>query len=227
MGSMVVPSTDEFVNEIAAFASRHDIPLIFDEVIAFRHAYGGAHVTYDVEPDLVTLGKAIGGGFPVGAFGGREELMAGYDPRGGAKIVHSGTFNANPVTAAAGLAALEEYTVEEVGRLNRLGERVAEGCCDIVRDRGVAVEVNQVGSLFNLYPTTDPVENYRDAAQSVTKIERQLFFELLDRGVRVVPKLMGSLSTPMDESDVTAFVEALDDALGSMRPLFERHGLIQ
>lgn len=220
MGSAVIPIDDDFVRTLAEWTDREDVPLIFDEVISFRVAYGGAHAALDIEPDLVTYGKLVGGGFPVGAFGGREELMAPYDPRGGSDVVHSGTFNANPVTAAAGLATLENFDESEVERLNELGEDLARASRDVIDDRGMNLQFNRVGSLFNLYLTPRPVETFRDEGGS-EELEHRLFHELLSEGVRVAPKLMGCLSTPMGESEVDRFVEALDTALGRVRPAFE------
>lgn len=220
MGSSVVPIDDEFIHALANWTDREDVPLIFDEVISFRVAYGGAHSALNVEPDLVTYGKVIGGGFAVGAFGGREELMAPFDPRGGAAVVHSGTFNANPVTAAAGLAALENFDENEVDRLNELGAYLADSSRDVIEDRGLNLQVNRVGSLFNIYLTPNAVETFRDQVGSA-ELERQLFHELLAEGVRLSSGLMGCMSTPMDEGDVDRFAEALDAALARMRSTFE------
>lgn len=224
MGSAVVPADERFLARLREFTDEHDVPLVFDEVISFRVAHGGAHAALGVEPDLVTLGKIIGGSFPVGAFGGRADIMTGFDPRVGA-IPHGGTFNGNPVTATAGLAALERYTPGEVERLNDLASSLADRCESVADDHGVAVAVNTAGSLFNIYLSDAPVCNYRDAAKSPGELERQLYFALLDRGVRVVPKLFGSLSTPMDETHVETFVTAFDEALGELYEEFEMRGL--
>ncbi|MFB6210155.1 MAG: aspartate aminotransferase family protein [Halobacteriales archaeon] len=218
MGTSVVPATDSFLEAIQTYAHDHDIPLILDEVVSFRLAHGGAHDAFDLDPDLVAYGKVIGGGFPVGAFGGRRDIMADYDPRGGgADIVHSGTFNANPVTAAAGLAALERFSTDEVARLNRLTEDLADRARDVIDDHGLDIQVNQVGSLFKIYLTSEPVTDYRSAHASPTDLERTIFMELLTEGIRLAPKLMGCLSTPMGEDEVDEFIAAFDTALGRVR----------
>src|SRR5207245_1561580 len=101
----VIPPVDGFLQRLRALTERHGILLIFDEVISFRIAWGGAQERFGVRPDLTTFGKIIGGGLPVGAFGGRADVMSYYDPRkGAARISHGGTFNANPATMAAGVA---------------------------------------------------------------------------------------------------------------------------
>ncbi|WP_174811737.1 aspartate aminotransferase family protein [Salinadaptatus halalkaliphilus] len=217
MGSAVVPPEPDFLETLADWTDRTDVPLIFDEVISLRVAYGGAHATLDVEPDLITYGKIVGGGFPVGAFGGREELLDPYDPRGGASVVHSGTFNANPVTASAGLAALEAFDEAAVERLDGLADTLASASRDVIADRGLSIQFNRAGSLFTLYLSPDPVRTYRDKPHRKA-LERRLFHELQSEGVRLAPKLMGCLSTPMDEAEVDQFVAALDTALGRLAP---------
>jgi glutamate-1-semialdehyde 2,1-aminomutase len=221
MGSAVIPADESFVANLADWTDEHDVPLIVDEVIAFRLEHGGAHAAYGVEPDLVAFGKLIGGGFPVGAFGGRQDLLARYDPRGGANVVHSGTFNANPVTAAAGLAALERFDPDAVERLNDLGDRLARETRACAADRGIDLQVNRAGSLFNVYLSAEPVESYRDEPGGVDELRQQLFLELMEEGVRLAPKLMGALSTPMGEREVETFVTAFGTALDRLRPEFE------
>lgn len=222
MGSAVVPAAESFVDALDRFTDDADVPLLFDEVIALRLAHGGAAATYGVEPDLFAFGKIIGGGYPVGAFGGSAEVMAGYDPRGGADVYHSGTFNANPVTAAAGTAALEAYDPDAVARLNDLSSSLVERSREVAADRGYDLCLNHRGSLFNIYLTNGPVEDYRDVAAAHDGLTEELYFELHTRGVRLAPKLMGCLSTPMGESDVDTFVEAFDASLAALKPTVER-----
>lgn len=220
LGSSVIPLDESFITALAEWTSSHDIPLIFDEVIAFRVAHGGAHAAHDISPDLVTYGKVIGGGFAVGAFGGRKALMAPYDPRGGSDVVHSGTFNANPVTAAAGLAALEKFDADAVVRLNQLTERLASRSREIIADHGLDLQVTQVGSLFKIYLTPHSVETSRDKTAE-EELEHQLYHELLSEDIRLAPKLMGCLSTPMTDQDVDTFLAGLDAALSRLRPTLE------
>lgn len=222
MGSMVIPASEEFVGFLEEYATEHDVPLIFDEVVSFRTSFGGVHERYGVEPDIVAFGKTIGGGFPVGAFGGRRELMDPFDPRGGADILHDGTFNANPVTAAAGLVALERYTESEVERLNELGRLLDRECQAIVEDVGVGIQFQQYGSLFKIYFTPEPVNGPRDAKASVGELEHRLFVTMLDAGIRVGPKLTGAISTPMDDAEVSQFATGLEQALEDLRPGIRR-----
>ena len=220
MGSSVIPMTDSCLRGLAEYTQERDVPLIFDEVISFRVAHGGAHETYGVRPDIVALGKVIGGGFAVGAFGGRQEVMSPYDPRGGSDIVHSGTFNANPVTAAAGLTALREFDADAVSRLNGLGEDLAENLRAAADRVGVALRVNRAGSLFNVYLSADPVRSDRETPP-LDDVRHDLFLELLDEGVRLSPKLMGSLSTPMGRAEIARVGDAFEAALERLRPTLE------
>ena len=124
----MIPLREGFLEGLRAATARLGILLIFDEVISFRVATGGAQERFGIRPDLTTLGKIIGGGLAVGAFGGRAEVMNFYDPRGGkGRINHGGTFNANPLTMAGGVATMEQLTPEAYARLEALGERVRDG----------------------------------------------------------------------------------------------------
>ena len=223
MGSSVIPSEESVVQSLAEYTRRHGVPLIFDEVISFRTAYGGAQQLYDVRPDITAFGKIIGGGFAVGAFGGREDIMSLYDPRGGSDVVHSGTFNANPVTATAGYTALQKYDADAIERLNDLGAELAEDLRARADEVGISLQINQVGSLFNVYLSPDPVRSVREKPDGVDALQHRLFLELLDEGVRLAPKLMGSLSTPMDETERTEVADAFETVLRRLRPEFEIH----
>ena len=118
MGSVgMIPGTHEFLGMLRDFTQDNGIILIFDEVISFRVAPGGAQQYYGITPDMTSLGKIIGGGFAVGAFGGRADIMELYDPSKGAKVSHAGTFNANPVTMLAGAVTLEQLTDDVYRRL--------------------------------------------------------------------------------------------------------------
>src|SRR5262249_30655776 len=152
---------------------------IFDEVISFRIGYHGAQGHFGARPDLTTLGKIIGGGFPVGAVGGRAEIMAVFDPRGGAPIVpHGGTFNANPVTMAAGLAGMRLLDAASFAKLDDLSGRLRDGLAACFRDSGVEGRVTGVGSLFKVHPTDRALTDYRSSRPHAHEAAR------LDRLVR-------------------------------------------
>jgi len=138
----VLLASIEFLRGLRELASANGSLLIFDEVISLRLAPGGAQEVYDVRPDLTTLGKIIGGGFPIAAFGGRADVMALLDPRGGSPAIpHGGTFNGNPVGTAAGIATLEALTPDVYARLNMLGDQLRSRLADVFTARGGSVSV--------------------------------------------------------------------------------------
>ena len=206
----IIPPADGFLQRLRAVTERHGILLIFDEVISFRIAWGGAQERFGVRADLTTLGKIIGGGLPVGAFGGRPDIMAAYDPRrGAARISHGGTFNANPVTMAAGIATLNALTPEAYVRLDALGERLRGGVSrllDATRRRG---QVSGVGSLFCLHWTSSPLTDYRSSRPKDPQAPLRVFLALLNEGVLLTQRGMGACSLAMADEDIDRFVNAL------------------
>ena len=216
----MVPATREYLRRLRELTAAHGALLIFDEVMSFRVGPGGAQELYGVEPDLTTFAKIIGGGFPVGAFGGRAEVMAQYDPRRPGHLYQSGTFNGNPVTMAAGVAAMEELTPEAFARLNALGDRLRTGLEEAGRrvpsGRGVPLVATGLGSLVNLHFTAGPVTDYRSAAVGNTEALRLLHLALLNRGIFAAPRGMFNISTPMTEADVDRALAAVRDALGEV-----------
>lgn len=214
MGSVgMVPATPEFLTMLRQFTQSHGIVLIFDEVISFRVAAGGAQEYYGITPDLTSLGKIIGGGFPVGAFGGRHNIMALYDPTGGPKVSHAGTFNANPVTMLAGAVTLEQLTPDVYRRLAELTEELRRGIRRVCSELEVPVQVTGLGSLFGVHFTHRPVRNYRDIAAGDAGLKEQVFLGLMNEGILMAPNLVGALSTAIAENEITTFVDAFKRVL--------------
>jgi glutamate-1-semialdehyde 2,1-aminomutase len=209
----VIAATVEFLQRLRTVTQELGILLIFDEVISFRVASGGAQQLYGVTPDLTTLGKIIGGGLPVAAFGGRADVMEILDPRRNPNIAQGGTYNGNPLGMAAGLATMSELTPDVYEALNRQGTRVAEQLSEVFASRLVPVQVNSVGSLFALHFTAKPVIDYRTMAAANKKMARDLFLGLVNHGVLMAPRAMGALSTPMLEQDIQQFIDAVDSVV--------------
>jgi glutamate-1-semialdehyde 2,1-aminomutase len=206
----ILPPVDGFLERLRAITERHGIVLIFDEVISFRVAPGGAQERFGIRPDLTTLGKIIGGGLPVGAFGGRADIMSAYDPRkGGARISHGGTFNANPVTMAAGLATLNALTPEAYGRLDELGERLRGGVTRLLASTRRKGQITGLGSLFCLHWTTGPLTDYRSSRSKDADAPVRVFMGLLNEGILLSQRGMGACSLAMSEEHVDRFVNAL------------------
>ena len=216
MGSVgMVPASAEFLTMLRDFTRTNGIILIFDEVISFRVAPGGSQQYYGITPDLTSLGKVIGGGFPVGAFGGRADIMELYDPTKGAKGSHAGTFNANPVTMLAGAVTLEHLTDDVYRDLAELTERLRQGIRDACAEMEVPVQVTGLGSLFGIHFTGRPIHSYRDVAAGDTKLRSQMFLGLMNEGILPAPSLVGALSTQITEAEV-------DTYLGAFRRVLQR-----
>ena len=186
----LVPATQEFVDGLRAATSAQGVLWLQDEVLTLRVGYGGIHSLYGIEPDIVTVGKVIGGGFPVGGFGGSAELMDRFDPRQTGALSHGGTFSANPVTMAAGAKALDLYDRGEVDRLNALGDRLREGLA------AGGWNVTGRGSLVRVH----------DAADERT------WWSLYRAGVLLAGNGLACLSTPMDESVIATVEERFEAA---------------
>src|SRR5437016_3035098 len=217
----VIPATVEFLERLRSTTQELGILLIFDEVISLRLAPGGAQQMYGVTPDLTTMGKIIGGGLPVAAFGGRADVMALLDPRREPNLAQGGTYNGNPLGMAAGLATMRELTPDVYEDLNRKGSRVAEQLSEVFASHDVAVQVNGAGSLFALHFTPTPVTDYRTMAAANKKRTRELFLGLVNHGVLMAPRAMGALSTPMEEADLERFIDAVDTVVGEQKEGWE------
>lgn len=212
----LVPATREFVAALQDECRKLGILVVSDEVISFRVDYHGAQGAFAFEPDLTTLGKIIGGGFPVGAVGGRSDVMSVFDAREHSPLVpHGGTFNANPVTMSAGLKAMEMLTCDVYDRLNEQGERLRSELSEIVRLLEVDWQVTGAGSLFRLVPTRERLTDYRSAYPTSDQSARasQLHWELMNRNVFIGSGGFGCLSTPMTDEEITQFVHATEGAL--------------
>ena len=206
----LISPADGFLPWLREETQRRGIVLIFDEVISFRVAWGGAQERFGVRPDLTTLGKIIGGGLPVGAFGGRRDIMALYDPRqGGARIRQGGTFNANPVTMAAGLATLNALTPEAYARLDALGERLRGGVSRLLTATRRKGQVSGVGSLFWLHWTTEKLTDYRSARPKDGETPLRVFMGLVNEGILMTQRGLGAIALATSDEDADRFVNAL------------------
>jgi glutamate-1-semialdehyde 2,1-aminomutase len=184
----LLPADPGFVEQLRRSTRRHGALLVVDEVITFRLAEGGMHRGYQVEPDLVTLGKVIGGGFPVGAVGGTAEAMAVFDPERTGGVAWGGTFSANPMSMAAGLAALHGFDRTVIDRLNGLGDRLR----GTLTSAGVAVSGS--GSLLRIR---------EDLAAGA------LWWDLYRAGMLAGTNGLLSLSTPMTEVEVDEIADII------------------
>jgi glutamate-1-semialdehyde 2,1-aminomutase len=207
------PGFLEFLREETA---RHAILLIADEVLNFRLDYHGAFHASGVIPDLTTFGKIIGGGFPVGAVAGSRRVMAVFDHTAGFRVRHDGTFNANPVTIAAGLETMRLMTPEAYDRLDGLGEYVRDRLRGLFRDTGRPAQVCGAKSMFLAHLTADELVDFRSLRgfSRTNPVYGGLCHKMLEYGFILSPRgIFGCLSTPMTEAELDGFVESLGRAL--------------
>lgn len=205
-----------FLAAIRAFCDRTGTLLIFDEVISFRVAHGGAHTRLGVAPDMVTLGKIIGGGLPVGAVCGREAVMTVFEERQGrTQVPHGGTFNANPMTMAAGATAMRLFDQAACARLDDLSILAQDRLMKVFQRRGVEGDVLREGSLLKISLSAGPKETYRGAYPDPRQNagEERLFRALLRNGLLIGRNLTAALSTPMTEVEIDYFVQQFELAL--------------
>ena len=215
----VVPPADGFLDGLRGLCDEHGIVLIFDEVISgFRASRGGAQAVYGVLPDLTCLGKIIGGGLPVGAYGGRSDLMERVAPAG--PVYQAGTLSGNPLAMTAGIWALSKLSAPLYRRLDKLGRRLAEGLREAAREAGAALEVNAAGSVLTPFFRAGPVTDYASATAADAERYAAFFRGMLRRGVYPPPSQFEGwfLSDAHTERDVDRTVRAARGALADLRP---------
>jgi glutamate-1-semialdehyde 2,1-aminomutase len=204
-----------FLECLRTVTRQHGSLLIFDEVMTgFRVAYGGAQALFGIEPDLTTLGKIIGGGLPVGAYGGKAEIMKEVLPSG--KVFQAGTLSGNPLATAAGIATLETLRQEQpYALLEQRSARLAEGLLQAARQAGLPACVNRVASMLTLFFHPGPVTNWATASQCNTQQFAQYFWALIERGVYMPCSQFEALfvSTAHSDADIDYTIEQAEHAL--------------
>ena len=205
----------EFAQAVRRITRENGVLLIFDEIVAFRSAPGGLQAVFGIDPDLTCFGKIVGGGFPVGAFGGRADLMDLLDSsKPGSGFSQSGTFSAHPLAMAAGLAMLQELTPEACAHLNRLGDRLTNGLNQLFAREGIVAQAVNTGSVFSIYFSQGELRNYRDLAALDGSLIAPTFLALLQEGYFLGHTLgMCALSVPMTDGDIDGLIEATGRAI--------------
>jgi glutamate-1-semialdehyde 2,1-aminomutase len=210
----LVAPRDGFLQGLRALCDRESALLVFDEVISgFRASAGGAQKALGVKPDLTCLGKIIGGGLPVGAYGGRADVMALVAPDG--PVYQAGTLSGNPLAMTAGLWSLSELSEGLYRYLAKLGGRLAGGLADAAREAGVAVQVNAFGSLLTPFFTTQPVRDFQSALTADTVAYGRFFRAMLEGGVYPPPSQFEAwfLSAAHSEKDVDKTIKVARKAM--------------
>ena len=213
----VIPPAHGFLQKLRKVCTDSGAVLIFDEVITgFRVGRGGAQGLYMVEPDLTALGKIIGGGFPVGAYGGKKEIMETVSPEG--PVYQAGTLSGNPVAMAAGLKTLEALQSRVYAKLERLSKALAEGVDAAASKAKVDVCINRVGSMTGIFFSRGPVTNYADARKSDAGAYRRFFWSMLESGAYLPPSAYETVfvSLAHSDADIQRTVRAAERALGGL-----------
>ena len=210
-----------YLKGLRTLADKYKVVLIFDEVMTLRLSAGGLQEIEGVQPDLTTLAKIIGGGLPIGAFGGRRDIMSRFDPAHEAPIFHSGTFNGNNITLAAGLAAMRLYDQAAVTRLNQLGDRLRDGLTAALKETGLKGCVSGLGSLLQLHWQDRKPANAAESSVGLTKageLPALVHLEMMNRGVYAARRGMFALSTPMTPADIDKALAAFRETLAMLKP---------
>ncbi len=214
----VVPPEKGYLEEVRRITRENDVVLIFDEVITgFRVSAGGAQERYGVTPDMTTMGKIMGGGFPAGAFAGRRDIMETVAPQG--PVYAAGTFAGNPVTAAAGCAQLDVMRRGDAYRdLERRSDAVVDAIRDAFEDTGAQGCVNSVGSMFSVYFGVGSVSNASDAERTDRSVFARMFRYMLDRGIYLAPSALEDcfMSIAHDDDAVRRLQEAFAGFIGTV-----------
>jgi glutamate-1-semialdehyde 2,1-aminomutase len=212
-----VPPDPGFLQTLREVCDNHGAVLIFDEVMTgFRVALGGAQDHYQVHPDLTCLGKVIGGGMPVGAFGGRDEIMSHLSPEG--PVYQAGTLAGNPVAMIAGLTTLGALSNHLYGELSDKTARLAEGMAEIGAEVGVPIAENHVGAMFGIFFSDRPVRTFQDVADADANRFAQFFHGMLEQGVYLAPSPFeaGFVSRAHTDADIDTTLEAARTVLKGM-----------
>jgi glutamate-1-semialdehyde 2,1-aminomutase len=212
-----IPAEREFLAGLQAEVRRRGILLILDEVQSFRLDRGGAQTLFGITPDLTCFGKIIGGGFPVGGFGGRRDIMALFDSSAGAPTIpHHGTFNANPITMTAGIATLEQLTPPVYAALNGRGDQLRARLTALGTQYGVPIQVTGIGSMFKIHFSEQPIRCYRDTHQSSTLMHTALFLFGMNRGLFLSEGGRCCLSVPIGNAEIDLYHGVVEEFLRAL-----------
>jgi glutamate-1-semialdehyde 2,1-aminomutase len=214
----MVPPAPGFLETLREVTQKNGSLLIFDEVMCgFRVAYGGAQSLYDIRPDLTCFGKIIGGGLPVGAYGGRKDIMSQIAPEGA--VYQAGTLSGNPVAMAAGLATLEQLRQPGVyDTLENRSGRLADGLAEAARRNGVPASFNRVGSMLGMFFTDRTVENFETAKTSDLQRFGRYYRQMLDAGIYLAPSQFEAcfVSLAHDDAAIEQTIRAADESLAAL-----------
>ncbi|MFA7505648.1 MAG: aminotransferase class III-fold pyridoxal phosphate-dependent enzyme [Burkholderiaceae bacterium] len=216
-----IPAEPEFLRMLREWTTANGALLIFDEVMTSRLSPGGLQALRGVTPDLTTLGKYIGGGFSFGAFGGRADLMARFDPRRPDSFGHAGTFNNNVFTMAAGVVGLRDvYTAEAAAALNARGDALRTRLNEVAGVARFPMQFTGLGSMMNVHMQAGPIRQARDLLAGNATLRDLFFFDMLEQGIWLARRGMINLSLPIGDAECEQLVKAVESFVERTDPLF-------
>jgi glutamate-1-semialdehyde 2,1-aminomutase len=205
---------DGYLQFLRSLTKELGILLIFDEVVTFRLGTGGLQGVYGIEPDITAFGKIIGGGFPVGAFGGTKDIMKIFSPLEKLHIVQSGTFNANPITMTAGIASLRLLTPQVLASIDSLGDLIRKGIKAAFQRAGIRGTAMGMGSLTHVHFNAEKIVDYRSAIKGNFQAMALVHMKLLEKGINSPPRGGEfSVSSVMSMKDVQQLLSAFEESL--------------
>jgi len=223
----LIRAKEDFIVALYDWTRKNNVLLVFDEVVTFRVNYSGTQQDYPVKPDLTAMGKIIGGGFPVGAFAGRSDIMKVLDPRE-AKLPYplSGTFSANPVTTTAGRVAMELFDQEAVLKINALTSRAILQIEEAIKLADVPVSLTGAGSMFRIHFRATPPSSYREAYQNKETLNLVNTFvdHMYNQGIITVNTGTCMFSTAITQKEVDKLAEAMLSAFRTLKPELQAVG---
>lgn len=209
----IIPPLPGYLAEVRRLADQYDVLLIFDEVQTLRLHEGGAQGLYDVKADLTAMAKIIGGGFPVGAFGGRADIMSLFDPNRTGHVSHGGTFSGNNITMTAGIASMQLLDKEAINRLDALSSRLENGMKNAFTKFAIPASVTRAGSMLNVHFTEQSPIDYATAYVSSKEIVSLIHLELMNHGIFASPRGTWYLSTAMTELHIDETVKSFTEVM--------------
>ena len=224
--SGMIPAEEAFLRFLRDITTRYSMLFIFDEIITLRLSTGGFQKICGIEPDLTTFGKIIGGGLPIGAFGGRSDIMDIFSPKGQNPMHHSGTFNGNAITMAAGIATMGEVDESLIRNINQLGDELRQGLQGVFDRTGIRGQVTGMGSLLNVHLCVPDVVDMRSAKadwSAAQPLRELLSLALKNHGIYTPKRVMLCISSPMTTKEIQKAVEAFDASLEQLRPMIKQH----
>ncbi|MCP5043454.1 MAG: aspartate aminotransferase family protein [bacterium] len=224
-GLGMIPATPGYLAQLRAICDENEVLLIFDEVITLRLALGGVQEREGVIPDLTAMGKIIGGGLPVGAFGGRADVMEQFNPERIDSLMHASTFSGNALSMAAGLATMNDLDRDELDRIDALGERLRTGFDAAFASAGIGGHTTGAGSLSHVHFTDEPVDDARTSVLALIRsqpLPNLLHLGMLRRGIFAAGRQMYCISTAMGEGEVDLAIEAFAETLLELTQVAEQ-----